>query len=259
MEQPINDDDQSRSAQVLYRGVEERFEAVQDEVSLLKAEIQQTLIDLREFMMKGHAISSSSVFDSAQAQPSNGLNPEEEGQARLSPQVSPAGPPAAQPDPGPDPALRYSATAPPNAPGDPQGRYAMDAVKMGHIIGWLGTVTSRGLSPKHLKPFLQSYEQSGHLTSTMAQLTYKSLEDLDGAQGGQPNRSFSPTEYAECLLELHEIICNPGYAPDKTPAPRTTREAPPMQQPVSAPGPVDEVTAPQAQDADPLGEQGPNG
>ena len=211
MEQPINDDDQSRSAQVLYRGVEERFEAVQDEVSLLKAEIQQTLIDLREFMMKGHAIASPSVFDSPQAQPSNGLNPEEEGQARLSPQVSPAGPPAAQPDPGPDPALRYSATAPPNAPGDPQGRYAMDAVKMGHIIGWLGTVTSRGLSPKHLKPFLQSYEQSGHLTSTMAQLTYKSLEDLDGAQGGHPNQSFSPSEYAECLLELHEIICNPRY------------------------------------------------
>ena len=86
----------------------------------------------------------------------------------------------------------------------------MDAVKMGHIIAWLGTVTNRGLSPQQLKPFLQSYEQSGHLTSTMAQLTYKSLEDLDGAQGGNPNQTFSASEYAECLLELHEIICNPG-------------------------------------------------
>ncbi len=199
MEQPTQDDEQSRTTQAVYRGVEERFEAVQDEVSLLKAEIQQTLIDLREFMMKGHAIPSSSIFDVPQANPSNGLGHAEEEQPSPLPQVSPAAPP--------------SESAPQNAPGAGQGRYAMDAVKMGHIIGWLGTVTSKGLSPRHLKPFLQSYEQSGHLTSTMAQLTYKSLEDLDGAQGGQPDQSFSPTEYAECLLELHEIICNPGYAP----------------------------------------------
>ena len=212
MEQPINDDDQPRSAQVLYRGVEERFEAVQDEVSLLKAEIQQTLIDLREFMMKGHAISSSSAFDGPQVHSSSGVSAAAEEQASPSPQVSPPAPPAAPPDPGPAPAQRYSETAPQNAADDTRGRYAMDAVKIGHIIAWLGTVTSRGLSPKHLKPFLQSYEQSGRLTLAMAQLTYKSLEDLDGAQGGQPSQSFSASEYAACLLELHEIICNPGYA-----------------------------------------------
>ena len=253
MQQPINEDDQPRSAQVLYRSVEEKFEAVQDEVSLLKAEIQQTLIDLREFMMKGHSISSPSVFEDQQPLSPNGVSAAPGEQYSPSPKVSRGAPP------DPDLAQPYSEPAPQNGPSEARGRYAMDAVKMGHIIAWLGTVTSRGLSPKHLKPFLQSYEQSGHLTSTMAQLTYKSLEDLDGAQGGNPNQSFSASEYAECLLELHEIICNPGYAPDKTPAPRTTREAPPMQQPVSAPGPVDEVTAPQAQDADPLEEQGYDG
>ena len=233
MEQPINDDDQPRSAQVLYRGVEERFEAVQDEVSLLKAEIQQTLIDLREFMMKGHSISSPSVFEGVQPQSPNGVSVGAGEQNSPSPKISRDAPP------DPDLAQPYSEPAPQNAPSEARGRYAMDAVKMGHIIAWLGTVTSRGLSPKHLKPFLQSYEQSGHLTSTMAQLTYKSLEDLDGAQGGQPNQSFSASEYAECLLELHEIICNPGYEPNDPPVPKARRKASPRQGPVDQGGEAD--------------------
>ncbi len=198
MEQPTRDDDQPRSSQVLYRSVEEKFKAVQDEVSALKAEVQQTLIDLREFMTKGHAISSPLGFDA----------PEE--QNNLSPQVSAAAPPSASPDPGPAPVQRYSETAPQNPQDNP--RNVMDVVMMGHIIRWLGTVVTRGLPPGYLKPFLQAYEESGRLTSTMAQLIYKSLEDLDGARGGQPNQSFSPSEYSACLQELNEIICNPGYA-----------------------------------------------
>ncbi len=249
MQQPINDDDdQPRSAQVLYRSVEEKFEAVQDEVSLLKAEIQQTLIDLREFMMKGHAISSPSVFEGLQPPSPNGASAAPEEQNSPSPKVSRGAPP------DPDTAQTYSEPPPQNPPSDARGRYAMDAVKMGHIIAWLGTVTSRGLSPKHLKPFLQSYEQSGHLTSTMAQLTYKSLEDLDGAQGGNPNQSFSASEYAECLLELHEIICNPGYEPNEAPVPKARRRSSPMPGPVNGSGAVD-----QAQEADPKGEQGYSG
>lgn len=197
MEQPTRDEDQTRSSQAQYRSVEEKFEAVQDEVSLLKAEVQQTLIDLREFMTKGHAIPSPSVFDAP------------EDQNNLSPQASPAAP-AAPPSPGPAPVRRYSETAPQHPQDNP--RSVIDVVKLGHIIRWLGTVVTRGLPPGYLKPFLQAYEESGRLTSTMAQLIYKSLEDLDSAQGSQPNQSFSPSEYSACLQELHEIICDPGYA-----------------------------------------------
>ncbi len=124
----------------------------------------------------------------------------------------------------------------------------MDAVKMGHIIGWLGTVASRGMSPRQLKPFLQTYEQSGHLTPAMAALTYKSLEELEGVQGGQGfAQGFSPTEYSQCLLELHEIICNPGYSPaDAAPALRVRRTSSPMPEPVSAPEPSVPLAAPKA-------------
>jgi len=242
------DDDQPGSAQSVFGSVEERFESVQDEVKLLKAEIKQTLIDLREFMMKGQAISTTSVFDGPEAISSNGYVAGPEDQNNPSPQESPA----ALPDPAPAPALRYPETAPQNALGDTQGRYPMDTVKMGHIIGWLGTVANRGLLPQQLKPFLQTYEQSGHLTPAMAMLTYKSLEDMSGVQGGQSNQSYSASEYAQCLLELHEIICNPGYAPfDDTPVPLARREASPIQEPVSVPGPEVQVEAPRAQEVKP--------
>ena len=72
MEQPNKDDEQVRSAQVVYRSVEEKFEAVQDDVNLLKAEIQQTLVNLREFVMKERAISPQSVFRALGPHPSNG-------------------------------------------------------------------------------------------------------------------------------------------------------------------------------------------
>ncbi|MCH8939678.1 MAG: hypothetical protein IIC27_00955, partial [Chloroflexi bacterium] len=36
--------------------IAERFEALQDEVDLLKVEVKQTLVDLREFIMKGKSV-----------------------------------------------------------------------------------------------------------------------------------------------------------------------------------------------------------
>ena len=243
MEQPIIDDmdeDSPRSAQMVYRSVEERFDAVQDEVKLLKAEIKQTLIDLREFMMKGRTISTTPVFDVTKAISSNGEVATPEDQNNPSIKGTPAAPSTAIPQP-------ILAPASQNARGDDQGGHSMDAVKMGHIIGWLGTVANRGMSSRQLKPFLQTYEQSGHLTPAMATLTYKSLEELEAVQGGQFNQTCSPTEYSQCLLELHEIICNPGYSPpDAAPAPRSRRMTTPMQEPVSAPESFVQFTAPKA-------------
>ena len=46
--------------------VVERFEALQDEVDLLKSEIKQTLVDMREYMMKDRT-----VFSQPEAGPRN--------------------------------------------------------------------------------------------------------------------------------------------------------------------------------------------
>ena len=207
MEQPITSD----------MTVEERMEGLQDELRLLKSEIRQTLIDLREFMMKGSAFSVSSATNEPMAFPSRGQETAPIIQGVSTPNAPPdtvlpavveqAGTAPAVPSPDLQNALNVSSPAPGSRP--------LDAVKMGNIIRWFGTVARRGMSPRQLKPFLETYEQSGHLTPAMAILTYKSLEELEYAQGGS-NKSYSPSEYSQCLLELHEIICNPGYSPSTT-------------------------------------------
>lgn len=252
MQQPIINDTnpsaQPRNAQVEHRSMEERLEGVEDDLRLLKSEVKQTLIDLREFVMQGSAISVTSVPDAPTAPPSNGetVAPEhQDGSTHqeltsqpVSGQVdapedqdnpphrdSPAGPLITTQSDQEEPAPQSSPVAPEmpfplpslgtalqGAMVDPQSRYSMGAIKMGHIIRWLGTVARKGLSPSHFRPFLQTYQQSGHLTPEMAALTLSSLEHLEYAMGrsSQPN---STAEYSDCLLELHEIICNPGYAP----------------------------------------------
>ncbi len=99
--------------------------------------------------------------------------------------------------------------------GDNSARHGLDATRMGHIIWWLGTVKSRGLSLKQIKPFLQAYEMSGHLTPAMAKLTYRSMEDLEEVEEPGLDRVFSSLEYSDCLLQLHDIICTPGFDPSK--------------------------------------------
>lgn len=249
------------------RNVSDRLEGIEDELQLLKSEVKQTLIDLREFLMKGSAMSITSTFIGPAASSSGPAAPSANGQVSAakhqeSPSVqeppaetkglvtetpevqdpTPSPVSAAErqdageaeksgpvvPQPGPmTPQMPFPQAFP--APliqsvrADGQGKYSIDAIKMGHIIKWLGTVARKGLTSSHLKPFLEAYEQSGHLTSEMAVLTYRSLEHLEYAIG-RSHQTFSTVEYSDCLLELHEIICNPGYEPkDDSPVSRSHR------------------------------------
>lgn len=41
------------------------------------------------------------------------------------------------------------------------------------------------------------------------------MADLDDLEEVPPDHSFSPQDYAECLLQLHDIVCTPGYQVDR--------------------------------------------
>ena len=242
MQQPIINDKPED------RGVSDRLESIEDELLLLKSAVKQTLIDLREFMMKGSAMSVTSTFVKPAESSSNGqviaserqasppaadlpTEPENtqaevpEVQGTLQSQKSAVRPqiadepkhigPAPQSTPV-TPPIPFPQFAPaPVLPGietDAQAGLSMDATKMGNIIRWLGTVARKGLSASHLEPYLQAYEKPGLLTREMAVLIYRSLEHMEYAMG-QTHQSYSTTEYSDCVLELHEIICNPGYEP----------------------------------------------
>ena len=219
------------------QSVSDRLEGIEDELQLLKSEVKQTLIDLREFIMKGNALSVTSAFDGPKTHPSNSQASATDPQEIPATEVPPTetvgfvvGVPDARDDRASQvksvdkTASDYPATPPIPYPqeisapvlpvfgADGQGGHSMDAIKMGHIIRWLGTVARLGLTPSHLKPFLQAYERSGHLSPPMASLTLRSLEHVEYAIG-RSDQPYSTTEYSSCLLELHEIICNPRYAP----------------------------------------------
>ena len=169
--------------------VVERFEALQDEVDLLKNEIKQTLVDLREHMMKSRTVFSQPEADPQRRMPSP-----------LPPRVVYTKEPPAE-------AQRYQTMQPVGhfAPGSQTD--GMDPVILGNIICWLGTVKQMGLSLQQVTPFLEAYEASGYLPPIMLKVLLRSLADLDQMTDSPPEDEFSPQQYADCIGQLHDIIC----------------------------------------------------
>jgi len=106
-----------------------------------------------------------------------------------------------------------------NQPVAPQSTYSVDATMMSNIIWWLGTVKQRGLTLQQISPFLEAYEMSGHLSPAMAKLIIRSMAELGAPNQAGHNDSFAPHEFADCLLQLNNIVCTPGYIVDRGLAP----------------------------------------
>ena len=225
--------------------LQDQLEVLQDEVSLLKNEIKQTLIDLREFVMKDRTLLPPNVVQEAPPAPPRAPLTGREGEEL----------------PGGAPPIQGFAPMPP-IPGGPGARRpgaplrdlqseahsagALDAVMMGNIIWWLGTAKRRGLSLQQVTPFLEAYEMSGHLTPAMAKLILRSMAELDDREDIRPDYTFSPHDYADALLQLHDIICTPGYVVDRlTPLPAPSRPAPSPEAPAT--GDASTPQAPQSQ------------
>jgi len=177
--------------------VVERFEALQDEVDLLKNEIKQTLVDIREYMMKDRTVFSQPKVGTRNGTP-----------APLPPRVIYAKEP--QPQTGSIPSNGHSAMHDfgPFGPG-PHGE-GMDPLMLGKVIQWLGTVQQRGLNLQQVNPFLEAYEASGYLPPIMLKVLLRTLADLDQMTDPPPDDDFYPERYSECIGELHDIICAVG-------------------------------------------------
>ena len=194
-------DDAARTAHTVARNVEDKFQALKDDVDLLKAEIRSTLVDLRESMTKDHTIKPQAQVTAQETGASNGSSANGSNSTPspvLAKKSSPA--PTKDQSPGGD-----------DSEYNPQVRESMDTVKMGNIIWWLGMVKGRGLTEQQIRPFLEAYEESGHLKPAMAKLTYRSLTHLEAVDESIPEQTFTAEQYSDCLLQLHNIICTPGY------------------------------------------------
>lgn len=199
IEDDTNSEDGVRNAQTMARNVEDKFQDLKDDVDLLKAEIRSTLVDLRESMTKEHTVS-----------PQPQIIVQEAGTQKGSSTDSGYTMPSAAPGMNAAPASSKRG-GPENQASDGQVRESMDTVKMGNIIWWLGMVKGRGLTEQQIRPFLEAYEESGHLKSAMARFTYRSLVHLETVDESIPEQTFTAEQYSDCLLQLHNIICTPGY------------------------------------------------
>ena len=196
-------EESSRVDRLISIDVAERFEVLQDEVNLLKMEIKQNLVDLREVLMKEHTVFPSWQRENHReelpgpvSEPPLLLEP-------LAPAPRTTTPAVSQPGPLPVP-LRL-----PDA-------QVLDPVLLGGIIGWLGTVKDNGLSLQLVSPYLEAYEVAGYLSSVMVKVVLRAMADLDQQAGTTQGRDFSPHQYAECVAQLHRIVC--GHVLEEAPA-----------------------------------------
>ncbi|MDA0263834.1 MAG: hypothetical protein O3A93_07040 [Chloroflexi bacterium] len=172
--------------------IAERFEALQDEVDLLKNEIKQTLIDLREHMMKGRTVFSQT---------------EEEERLRISSPLPARVVYAREPPVSTNGINGRRSTAPAGQSAPGPRADGMDPMMLANVIDWLGTVKRMGLSLQQVTPFLEAYEASGYLPPIMLKVLLRSLADLDQLAYTPQEVEFSPEQYADCIGQLHDIIC----------------------------------------------------
>lgn len=191
------EDNYSKVDRLVSIDVAAKFEALQDEVDLLKNEIKQTLVDLREFLMKDRTI-----FPQLPMQLANGAS------TPALRQKNPVAPPAALKE--------ISATLPVNGNtvGTPPFRPSLeglDTQMLSNFIAWLGSVKDMGLTLQQVTPYLEAYESSGYLQPVLLKVILRSMADVDQLTEVDPNRVFSSADYATCVGQLHRIICESSF------------------------------------------------
>lgn len=201
--------------------LEAQIQTLQDEVDLLKTEIKQTLIDMRELVMKDSNIfarpSSSKVNAEIRQIPpmvteensseTNEYNDEFDTDNSDTESNHDS-------DTEPESITVHSVTE-----GSSLLNFQVESSqvtklmpKSGDLVAnltvWLGTVKMRGVSLTQMLPFLEAYQNSGHLDSLSMRLIVKAMADLDILEPSHITQPFSSTDYAQCLMELHEVIKN---------------------------------------------------
>jgi hypothetical protein len=185
---------------------DDRLESLELEFNLLKTEIRQTLIDVKEFVMKGRSVNPPASQQAAPipvAMPPNEVvvepNPID-----FSPEESAVWEPSDSPAPSswePRPEVKENALAPTSL---------NDSTMMKNIIWWLGTARRRGITLGQLSPFIEAYEMSGYMSPLISKLIYKTMAHLADEEASPSNQQM-PQDFSDGLMQLNEIITTPGF------------------------------------------------
>ena len=179
-----------------------QLDILQDEVDLIKNQIKQNLVDLREYIMN-----RETIFPVMQGGTDKTNNYGRERGIPIQEQIN------QEPNylstnhyeeqSTSDPFLEYSEVV--KMQKGPQ----LDTSTVGSMIWWLGTIRRRGLSLRQFAQFLEAYETSGildHSTIRLVKVMIRAMEDALCVDASDEHIGTSE-EYAECLLQFSEIFC----------------------------------------------------
>ena len=163
--------------------LEQRIQALEDEVNILKTEIRQILIDMRDTWLRKSDVLSSSREIVQAATPTLAPTPQTAG-----PAVN--GAPRAYF--GSEAALDLSANQ--NNKGT-----------LNDLLGWMGEAKEKGLTAARLFPILEAYENSAMISPLMSKFILKNMSMLDEMYSN--NDPMSPAVYSQVVSELHKLVC----------------------------------------------------
>ena len=193
----------------------DRLEALELEFNLLKTEIRQTLVDVKEFVMKGRSVN-------AEQRPVTGARPTtidtdmqstneepyvdayfvDQNVATGSDSITIGESPVSTGWAASPQAMEKNTALAPSS--------INDSTMMKNIIWWLGTARRRGITLNQLSPFIEAYEMSGYMSPLISKLIYKTMAQLadgESTTGGQR----MPQDFSDGLMQLNEIITTPNY------------------------------------------------
>ena len=207
--------------------VARKFEAIQEDIDLLKHEVKQTLVDLRGFIMESRTILPRV---SAEARPPAPPIPPDDPKLETGPKVSPPAAPVLQPKLMPNQQLLR---APRQVDQASEVSDDLNTVMLGELINWMATVKRRGLSLQQITPYVEAYEKAGYLTPLVVKVILLSMADLDQSEAPL-DKNLLTDQYFECVREFHGIVCGDPSSPGPSRAVPETHQA---EMPVTSPAP----------------------
>ena len=163
--------------------LEQRVQALEDEVNILKTEIRQILIDMRDtWLRKSDGLATSREIVQAAA-PTLAATPQSASSA-----VNGA------------PRTYFGSEAGLDLSTDQNNKGTLN-----DLLAWMGEAKEKGLSAARLFPILEAYENSAMISPLMSKFILKNMSMLDEMYSN--NDPMSPSVYSQVVSDLHKLVC----------------------------------------------------
>ena len=195
--------------------LQQRITVLEDELNLIKSEIHQTLVDMRDAMSKGQDILSvKKEAPAPKAQPQAAQQQED----NLSDVDEPTETDSIDEEELEEDGVEslaidsldhYSeedSIATLSKPSPAAIDFKTNKALVDDILSWIGTAKEKGFTAARLFPVMEAYETSGLMNPLMTKFLLKSMSMLDEIQDKKQPATLSPSDYAQCLSELHHLI-----------------------------------------------------